>query len=49
MACIAAAIAEPFFGGVPDELWLPARDRLDVHLTEKVNAFRDAHMRSNGG
>ena len=49
MACIAAAIAEPFFGGVPDNLWLPARDRLDSHLTKKVNAFRDAHMNPNGG
>ncbi len=44
MACIAAAIAEPFFGGVPNDLWLPARGRLDGYLVEKVDAFCDAHL-----
>ena len=44
MACIAAAIAEPFFGGVPDELWLPARERLDAPLVDVVHAFYDAHV-----
>lgn len=39
MACIAGAIAEPFYGGVPDELWLPARSRLDNGLTTVVDAF----------
>lgn len=44
MACIAAAIAEPFYGGVPDELWLPARDRLDGPLLQIVDDFRAAYM-----
>lgn len=44
MACIAAAIAEPFFGGVPDNLWMPARDRLDKQLTKTVDAFCKAYM-----
>ncbi|EMI46607.1 ADP-ribosylglycohydrolase family protein [Rhodopirellula sp. SWK7] len=40
MACIAGAIAEPFYGGVSEDLWTPARDRLDPHLIETVDAFR---------
>lgn len=39
MACIAAAIAEPFFGGVPDELWTHANDRLDDPLRKIVDTF----------
>tara|TARA_R110002049_G_scaffold163009_1_gene328796 strand:+ start:17 stop:799 length:783 start_codon:yes stop_codon:yes gene_type:complete len=42
-ACIAGAIAEPFFGGVPAILWEPARDRLDESLLNTVEAFRTAH------
>jgi ADP-ribosylglycohydrolase len=38
-ACIAGAIAEPFFGGVPAALWEPARDRLDESLSGTVEAF----------
>ena len=49
MACVAGAIAEPFHGGVPDELWLPARDRLDRDLVGKVDAFRNAYPIRNGG
>ncbi|MBL8889269.1 MAG: ADP-ribosylglycohydrolase family protein [Planctomycetaceae bacterium] len=40
MACISGAIAEPFFGGVPDGLWLPARNRLDDELANTVEDFR---------
>ncbi|MEM7317009.1 MAG: ADP-ribosylglycohydrolase family protein, partial [Planctomycetota bacterium] len=34
MACIAASIAEPFYGGVSDQLWLPTKQRLDVSIIE---------------
>lgn len=49
MACIAGAIAEPFFGGVPDDLWLPARGRLDGDLATVVDAFRSTHNAQDGG
>ena len=39
MACIAAAIAEPYYGGLPDELWLPAHDRLDPQLRAVITEF----------
>ena len=39
MACIAAAIAEPFYGGVSDELWIPAKERLDQQLNQTVTEF----------
>ncbi len=48
MACIAGAIAEPFFGGVPNNLWLPARGRLDSDLTKTIDAFRSTHKSQNG-
>ncbi|MCM2372395.1 ADP-ribosylglycohydrolase family protein [Aporhodopirellula aestuarii] len=45
MACIAGAIAEPFYGGVPESLWSPARDRLAPELNETIEAFRRSfHM-----
>lgn len=49
MACIAGAIAEPFFGGVPNDLWLPARGRLDSDLAATVDAFRTTYQTQNGG
>lgn len=39
MACIAAAIAEPFYGGIPDELWVPTKERLDRILNQTVANF----------
>jgi len=48
-ACIAGAIAEPFFGGVPATLWEPARDRLDAYLTGTVEAFLAAYPAQNCG
>lgn len=39
MACIAGAIAEPFFGGVPEDLWCPARDLLDSRLLGTIAVF----------
>lgn len=44
MACMAGAIAEAYFGGVPDDLWLPARDRLNDHLTDVINTFRNTYI-----
>ena len=43
MACIAGAIAEPFYGGVARSTWLPARARLDEPLAAMVDAFRLAY------
>lgn len=39
MACIAGAIAEPFYGGVPDELWQAVRTYLDDRLLSIVDSF----------
>ncbi len=41
MACIAGAIAEPFYGGVPDRIAGPVLDRLDARLRETVAEFRE--------
>jgi ADP-ribosylglycohydrolase len=41
MACIAGSIAEPFYGGVPENLWARASSYLDDHLLKKVQEFRD--------
>ncbi|TWT66430.1 ADP-ribosylglycohydrolase family protein [Allorhodopirellula solitaria] len=40
MACIAASIAEPFFGGVPNELWRPTVKRLDDQMIATITDFR---------
>ena len=40
MACIAGAIAEPFYGGVPDELRQKTRTYIDDQLLTVVDAFR---------
>jgi ADP-ribosylglycohydrolase len=39
MACIAGAIAEPFYGGVPEILRQTTRTYLDDHLQGVVDAF----------
>ena len=41
MACIAGAIAEPFYGGVPAEIAGPVLERLDDRLRGVVQAFRE--------
>ncbi|MEL6106050.1 MAG: ADP-ribosylglycohydrolase family protein [Planctomycetota bacterium] len=41
MACIAGAIAEPFFGGVPETLWRPTEQRLDSQLLRITAEFRE--------
>ena len=40
MACIAGAIAEPFYGGVPSSLWQTTETYLDEYLLGVINAFR---------
>ncbi|MEO1526436.1 MAG: ADP-ribosylglycohydrolase family protein [Planctomycetota bacterium] len=40
MGCIAGAISEPFYGGVPKSLWDSAAERLDTKLLETVIEFR---------
>ncbi|WP_404308707.1 ADP-ribosylglycohydrolase family protein [Neorhodopirellula lusitana] len=49
MACIAGAIAEPFYGGVSSSLWLPARERLDDALVATVDSFIAAYPIRFGG
>jgi ADP-ribosylglycohydrolase len=39
MACIAGAIAEPFYGGVPDTIARRVRTRLDDRLREILDEF----------
>lgn len=41
MACIAGAIAEPFYGGVPAEIAEPVLARLDERLQRVVREFRE--------
>ena len=43
MACIAGAIAEAFYGGVPEEIAGPVLARLDDRLRGVVAAFRDRY------
>ena len=40
-ACIAGAIAEPFFGGVPDEIAESVWELLDERLQDITQSFRD--------
>jgi len=40
MACIAGAIAEPFYGGVPANLWARACEYLDPHLLAITKTFQ---------
>lgn len=39
MACIAGAIAEAFYGGVPEDIRRQTLDRLDVRLRYVVYEF----------
>lgn len=41
MACIAGAIAEPFYGGVPADIEREVLARLDDRLTDVLNRFRE--------
>ena len=40
MACIAGSIAEPFYGGVPDDLVKQTRNYLDPSLLKIIDKFR---------
>jgi ADP-ribosylglycohydrolase len=44
MACIAGAIAEAYYGGVPDEIAVPILVRLDDRLRSVVREFREKYM-----
>jgi ADP-ribosylglycohydrolase len=48
LACIAGAIAEPFYGGVPDHIAAPTLSRLDDHLREVVARFTARYPRPPG-
>ncbi len=39
LACIAGAMAEAFYGGVPEQIWATAKQRLTPDLLTTVNAF----------
>jgi ADP-ribosylglycohydrolase len=43
MACIAGAIAEAYYGGVPTEIAEPVLARLDDRLRSVVNVFRERY------
>jgi ADP-ribosylglycohydrolase len=42
MACIAGAIAEAFYGGVPSQIAEQVLARLDDRLRNTVHAFQDS-------
>src|SRR5206468_11516573 len=44
MACIAGAIAEPFYGGVPDHIRREAPGRLDKRLRGVVDEFVERYV-----
>ncbi len=46
MACIAGAIAEAYYGGVPDEIAVPILERLDDRLRSIAREFRQQYMAS---
>ncbi len=46
MACIAGAIAEAYYGGVPEEIAVPILERLDDRLRSVVHEFRQQYMSS---
>jgi ADP-ribosylglycohydrolase len=46
MACIAGAIAEAYYGGVPAEIEAPILERLDDRLRSVVREFREHYMAS---
>jgi ADP-ribosylglycohydrolase len=43
MACIAGAIAEPFYGGVPDHIRKPVMEKLDERLEGVVREFGERY------
>ncbi len=43
MACIAGAIAEPYYQGVPTSIWSSASERLDPGFLDSVQEFRLAY------
>ena len=43
-AAIAGSIAEAFYGGVPDELWIPAKQKLDSELLEFIEYFHKIYI-----
>ena len=49
MACIAGAVGEAFWGGVPAPLADRARSMLPIHLAEIVADFEEAHMAPPAG
>lgn len=44
MACIAGAIAEPFYGGVPETIQQTTRKYLDDHSRDVIDAFCAKHI-----
>ena len=44
MACIAGAIAEPFYGGVPDEIRATTRTYLDQRMLSIVDEFSEKYI-----
>lgn len=48
-ACITGAIAEAFYGGVPDDIWNEAKKRLDGHLLGVTESFCEKYVRFNYG
>jgi ADP-ribosylglycohydrolase len=46
MACIAGAIAEAYYGGVPAEIAVPIRERLDDRLRSVLREFREQYIAS---
>jgi ADP-ribosylglycohydrolase len=43
MACIAGAVAEAFYGGVPDDIAAQTRAKLDAHLTGVLDEFTERY------
>lgn len=43
MACIAGAVAEAFYGGVPDHIAAQTRERLDAHLAGVLDEFTERY------
>ena len=48
MACIAGAIAEPFYGGVPGDIRQITRSYLDDHARDVIDAFCLKYVRETG-
>lgn len=48
MACIAGAIAEPFYGGVPETIQQTTREYLDDHSRGVIDAFCAKYIHDPG-